>query len=111
MSGAAYECTVLCTDDESFVLTLTMLDADGEPFEVDDYDFEYSVKGCGTELLLTEGSGITIDSPTATATITPGLTYRLARGSYTHGFRKTNIATGQVDQIFDGTVTVTEGNF
>lgn len=111
MSGAAYDCTVTCTDDESYLLTLTMLKADGSPFEVAEYAFEYSMQGCGADLLLTEGEGITIDNPSATATITPGLDYRLQRGTYNHGFRKRNLSTDQVDQIFDGTVTVTEGNF
>lgn len=111
MSGAAYECTVMCTDDESFVLTLMMLDADSAPFDVANYEFEYSIKGCGIDKLLTQDAGITIDVPSATATITPGLDYRFARGTYNHGFRKRNLTTDQVDQIFDGTVTVTEGNF
>lgn len=109
--AAAYEATTSCTDDETFIHTIPMLNEAGEPFEVADYAFEYSLQGCGVDLLLTEGDGITIDIPTATATITPGIDYRLAVGVYRHGFRKRDLATDQVDQIFDGTVTVTEGNF
>ena len=111
MSGAAYECTAACTDDETFILTLELLKSDGTPFEVADYAFEYILKGCGADQLLTEADGISKDVPTATLTISPGVDYRLRRGTYQHGLRKTNLATGQVDQIFDGSVTVTEGNF
>ena len=109
--AASYECTVSCTDDESFVLTLELLTSAGGLFEVEDYAFEYSVRGCGADLSLTEGSGIAVDIPLATLTISPGLDYRFARGTYNHGLRKRHLVTGQVDQIFDGSVIVTEGNF
>lgn len=110
--AAAYECNVSCTDDETFLLTLELLKSDGTVFEVADYTFEYSLRGCGApDLTLNETSGIVKDAPTGTLTISPGVADRLARGTYSHGLRKTDIITGQVDQIFDGTVTVTEGNF
>lgn len=112
MAGAAYECIASCTDDETFVLTCQALKADGSVFETDEYTWDYVLKGCGVNLLLTQDNGgVTVDDVTATITITPGVDYRLAAGNYTHGFRKTHIESGQVDQIFDGTVTVTEGHF
>lgn len=109
--SASYECTVSCTDDETFILTLILLKSNGDLFEVDEYAFEYSLKGCGADTTLTEGAGISVDIPSSTLTISPGVDVRLRQGIYNHGLRKTNLATSQVDQIFDGTVTVTEGNF
>lgn len=109
--AAAYECTVSCTDDETFLLTLELMKSDGSPFEVADYAFEYSLKGCGADLSLDEADGIAVDVVNATLTISPGVDVRLNRGTYQHGLRKRNLSTDQVDQIFDGTVTVTEGNF
>lgn len=109
--SAAYECTASCTDDETFVLTLELLKTDGSPFEVDDYAFEYSIQGCGDAQLLDETSGISKDPVNAVLTISPGVDYRFKRGTYQHGLRKRELSSGQVDQIFDGTVTVTEGNF
>lgn len=109
--SAAYECTVSCTDDETFILTLELMKSNGDPFEVDDYAFEYALTGCGSDLLLDEANGITKDSVSATLAISPGVDYRLRPGTYRHGLRKRNISNDQVDQIFDGAVTVTEGNF
>lgn len=112
--AAAYECTASCTDDESFVLTLQLMNSDNTPFDVTGYSFEYSLNGCGGcsgSYDLDETDGIEVDPVTATLTITPGLDVRLRPGTYTHGFRKTHLVSGQVDQIFDGTVTVTEGGF
>lgn len=111
MSGAAYECTAACTDDETFLLTLVLTKADGTLFPVASYAFEYSIRGCGSDILLVEGNGISKDLPTSALTISPGVDYRLKRGTYQHGLRKRDLTTGQVDQIFDGAVTVTEGNF
>jgi len=111
MSGAAYEWTDSCTDDETYTRTLALMKANGDPFEVADYAFEYSLKGCGADTLLTEGAGIEKDVPNATLTISPGVDFRFQRGVYRHGLRKRHLITGQVDQIADGTLTVTEGNF
>lgn len=109
--SAAYEWTASCTDDETYIRTLTLLKGDGSLFEVADYAFEYSLKGCGQDLLLDEANGVSVDVPTATLTISPGVDVRLARGTYNHGLRKRHLISGQVDQIADGTLTVTEGNF
>ena len=109
--AAAYECTVSCTDDETFILTLELMNADGSAFDVSAYAFDYSLKGCGSDLALDQSDGIAVDIPSATLTISPGVDVRLKRGTFNHGLRKRHLVSGQVDQIFDGTVTVTEGNF
>lgn len=109
--AAPYECNVSCTDDETFVLTLELLRSDGQPFEIADYAFEYVLKGCGANYLLTEADGISVDVPTTTLTISPGVDVRLSAGIYDHGLRKKHIASGQVDSVFDGQITSTEGNF
>lgn len=111
MAGAAYDCAASCTNDETFVLTLELMKSNGDPFEVDDYAFEYSVKGCGLSLLLTEEDGIAKDSINATLTISPGVDFRFRPGLYNHGLRKRDLVSGRVDQIFDGTLTVAAGNF
>lgn len=112
MAGAAYDLTSSRTNAESYVETLDLLNPDGTPFSaVSDYSYEFSVKGCGVDLLLNEVEGITIDVPNAQLTITPGLDYRFNVGVYQLGFRRTNKATGRVDQDADGTLTITEGNF
>lgn len=108
---AAYEWTDSCTDDESYVRTLKLMNPDGSEFDVAAYAFEYSVQGCGADILLDEADGISVDAPTATLTISPGVDYRFKQGSYKHGLRKRDLTTDQVDQIADGTLTVTEGNF
>lgn len=109
--AAAYECTISCTDDETFILTLILTNTDGTVFPVNDYSFEYSAKGSPDCVLLNETDGVTKDAVTGALTITPGMSYRFKRGLYQHGLRKTNSSTGQVDQIFDGSLSVSEGNF
>lgn len=109
--AAAYECTISMTDDETFLLTWIMTTNDGSVFPVEDYSFEQSIRGCGIAVLLNETEGITKDSVTGTLTITPGMSYRFKKGVYHHGLRKTDLSTGQVDQIYDGTINVSEGNF
>lgn len=112
MSGAAYELTASRTNAESYVEELDLLDPDGTPFaDVADYNYQFSIQGCGADILLTEGNGITVDAVNARLTITPGLDYRFRVGTYALGFRKIHIVTGKVDQDADGTLTVTEGNF
>lgn len=110
--GAALEIMASRTNAESYVETIDLLDPDGTPFSAfSDYTYEFSIKGCGADILLTEGNGITLDAGAAQLTITPGLDYRFSVGTYELGFRKKHIASGRVDQDADGTLTVTEGNF
>jgi hypothetical protein len=62
-------------------------------------------------LSLDDANGITVNAGDNTATVDPGVTYRLKRGQYRHGFRMTHTPSGKVTQLFDGPVVVTEGNF
>lgn len=111
MSGAAYQYDTDCTNAETYERKFQLLKADGSLVNVANYDFEYSVKDCGSVSLLTKGNGLTVDIPTATITISPGVDYRFHCGVYPHGFRQIEKSTGHTDQIFDGSLTVTEGNF
>lgn len=112
MAGAAYQLTSTCTNAETYVEPIDLLNPDGTPFSaIEDYTYEFSIKGCGVDLLLTEADGITVNVPSAKLTVTPGIDYRFPVGTFNIGFRKTHIVTGQVDQDADGTLTVTEGNF
>lgn len=109
--GAPYEATGSMTDDESFGFAVKIEKPDGSSITWADYSFEYEISGCGVKLVLDESDGITIDDVNDLATIAADPDYRLRAGQYRHGFRCTQIATGTVAQLFDGTVTVTEGNF
>ena len=110
--GAAYEATISMTDDETFLFTVEPRTAAGAAPAWAEFTFEYSLIGCGNDLDLTEGSGLTIDEAEDTVTIGPvDRTTRLRCGQYRHGLRMTEIASGITTQLFDGTVTVTQGNF
>lgn len=109
MSGAPYQWNDSLTNDETYSRTIELL-FDDAPVPVDEYSFEYSVKGC-VSLLLNETSGITKDVPSATITITPGIDYRFPVGQYPHGLRVRHIESGSVIQVSDGYLTVTDGNF
>lgn len=112
--AAAYELTFNCTDDESFQFGFTLLDDDGTPFPWDDFNAEYSLRGCGQTLLLTKGDGITIETDEndeVFVRVQAPVDFRLRPGSYSHGFRVIEIASGRPNQIFDGGGTSTEGNF
>jgi hypothetical protein len=110
--SAAYDCKIQMTDDETFRFVITLLDTDGNPPDWADYTFEYSLTGDGTTLALTEGAGVTVDTDNDVIIIAAtDPTYRLRAGVYQHGFRVTEDATDITTQYFDGTVTVTEGNF
>lgn len=109
--GAAFECTLETTDDETFLFTILPRDAEGNAPAWADFSYVYSLVGCGVCLTLTEADGIEIDELAASLTIGPAdRSYRLRRGQYRHGFAMTHIASGVTTQHFDGTVTVTEGN-
>jgi hypothetical protein len=110
--AAAYECMIQMTDDETFLFNVSLKDAAGDPPVWGDYAYEYALTGNGVTLLLTEGDGITIDEASDLLVIGPtDRTYRLPAGTYSHGLRATAVADDTTTQYFDGTVTVTEGNF
>jgi hypothetical protein len=111
--SAPYKLDVSMTDAETFALDpLAIVDSAGAPLVWADFTFDYSIMGDCTSLKLTEGAGITIDVANNTvlvAAVDPD--FRLPAGEYKHGFRIKEDATGVTLQYFDGTVTVSEGNF
>lgn len=110
--SAAYECTIQMTDDETLLFNVSLKDASGNPPTWGDYAYEYVIDGNGVTLNLTEGAGIVVDEINDLLTIAPvDRTYRLAAGTYRHGLRATEISTETTTQYFDGTITVSEGNF
>jgi hypothetical protein len=108
--AAAYQATTTLTDDESFGFAVT-IQSEGESVALGDYAFEYEVRGCGENLSLDMANGITIDLADNLVIVDPGSDRRLKAGQYRHGFRAKHIESGRVVQLFDGTVTVSEGNF
>ena len=111
MAGAAYEATGSLTDDESFGFSLELKQPNGTSLPLADYTFEYELIGCSVTLKLDSASGITTDIPNSLVVIDPGADYRLKPGQYRHGFRLTHTSSNKTTQLFDGTITVTEGNF
>lgn len=111
MSGSApYEVNVSGSDDETFAFSLPFENTDGTPFDFDAYVVEYVVSsdGGGRYLFLTDTSGITIGDSILTIQADRG---RVRPGVYSHGCRLREIATGFEFQVFDGTVTISEGAF
>lgn len=111
--GAAYQATAILTDDESFGIILLLSDGT-TPLNLADFNFEYEISGCGDGFSLKSGQGIgtSVDNDAKPIlVIDPGADRRLRAGQYQHGLRATHIASGKVVQFFDGSVTVTEGNF
>jgi len=107
-NSAPYEFTFSASDDATVLFALDFALDDEESFPFDEYDFEYSVNNCGSSVLLTVDDGLTIDDPTITFRIEKGV---LPVGQYPHGLRATNKISGDIFQIFDGTLTINEGNF
>jgi|SRR6478609_7537642 len=108
---APYEAIINCTDDETFVFTVEPRKTDGSMPVWSDVAATYALNGCGTSMVLTIGNGITIDEPLGLMTIGPvDRSYRLKPGQYKHGLTVTQPSSGVTLQMFDGTVTVTEGN-
>lgn len=108
--AAAYQATTTLTDDESFGFAV-MIQHEGESVALDDYTYEYELRGCGETLELNLSNGITIDLDDNLVIVDPGSDRRLRAGQYRHGFRAKHTESGRVVQLFDGTVTVSEGNF
>lgn len=103
MAGAgALDVSPLMTSAESLLFTLSIVDETAPS----GFEWVYDLKGCQS-LHLTEGAGITVNDGLSTVIIDPGAAYRLAPGTYKHGCIITDKATGRVQQIFDGEITVT----
>lgn len=107
-NSAPYEVNVTASDDETFAFSIPFENADGTAFPFDDYEIEYAVTNRGPRLLLTQTDGITIADGVVTFMAPRG---RLAPGTYEHGCRMRAIASGIESQVFDGSVTITEGQF
>lgn len=108
MAGAPYRADVALSDDATFELPpVEIAVADGTAFPFGDYAFEYSVAGLP---LFTQADGIAVQAD-QNAIVISRPTARLPVGRYPHGLRYREIATGRVSQLFDGTLTITEGNF
>lgn len=109
-NSAPYEVNVTGTDDETFAFSIPFENADGSDFPFDQYTIEYVVSEDGRPVLtLTEGNGITLTPPHVTFK-KPG-SGSLDKGDYEHGCRVRHLSTGDTFQLFDGSVTIREGNF
>ncbi|AOO81667.1 hypothetical protein [Bosea vaviloviae] len=112
MAGAAYQVNVSATDDETFAFTCEWTLADGSDFPWADYAYAYELKRERRPVLsLTSSDGLAVDASENTITFQPPEAMRLCAGRYRHGCRITHTATGKTIQVFDGFVTITEGNF
>lgn len=112
MAGAAYQVNATVTDDESFGFTCEWKIDDGTDFPWADFTYEYEIGAhCSPSYALTVGSGLTIDPDANLISFQLDADQRLSVGQHPHGCRLTDIATGRVLQVFDGTITVTDGNF
>ena len=110
--SSAYELNLKLTDDETLLFSLEIQDLEGQPLTWANFTFEYSLKGSGINLLLTNDNGISVDTITNALVITtPDPNYRLPAGTYRHGFRAKHLGSGVMTQLIDGHVTVTEGHF
>lgn len=108
-NSAPYEVNVTGTDDETFAFSIPFENSDGTAFPFADYEIEYSVrKGGSVRLHLTQGAGIDIQPPAVTFKAARG---SLKEGEYSHGCRIRHVSTGEEFQVFDGSVTISEGNF
>jgi hypothetical protein len=109
MANAPYEVNVSGTDDETFAFTVEfeMTDESGFPFA--DYAIEYAVTRRGSTVLrLTQGNGITVETPTIEFRAPRGA---LCAGQYEHGCRIRHLSSGDQFQVFNGSVTINEGSF
>lgn len=100
------------TDDETFSFNLDFVNSDDTAFPFNLYAIEYRLtrKDCrSTVLTLTQGAGITVSAPTVSFRKPDGS--GLDRGEYEHGCRVKLLSTGDYTQVFDGSVTITEGHF
>lgn len=124
MAGAPFSVNASFSDDETIQLSFLLQDADGDPLDASDMSFEYAVNPQGgpvedsslygpssAALTVTQvGGGITFDAPSGQMIITVDVG-RLSPGVYSHGCRIKSISGGKYTQLFDGVLTITEGEF
>jgi hypothetical protein len=109
--SAPYEAIINITDDETLLFSIEPRTVAGAIPPLDDYTYLYSLQGNGVNMRLTEDDGVDVDAIGGRVTIGPtDRGYRLRPGLYKHGFVMTTIASNVTQQLFDGSVTVTEGN-
>lgn len=126
MAGAPFSVNASFSDDETLQLSFLLQNADGGVLDASDMLFEYAVNPSGgpvedwdsslygtssAPILVTQaGGGITVDLPSGQMIITVEVG-RLAPGVYSHGCRFKSISGGKYTQLFDGVLTIAEGEF
>lgn len=108
-NSAPYEVNVSFSDDEAFAFCISFAMADETDFPFEDYAVEYSVRREGSDRIsLTEDNGISISAPVV---IFDAGNSPLRKGEYNHGCRIRHLTTGNIYQVFTGSVTIGEGEF
>lgn len=125
MAGAPFSVNASFSDDETIQLSFLLQDADGDVLDASDMLFEYAVNpqsgsddwcsslygSSSAPILVTQtGGGITVDLPSGQLIIIVDMG-RLAPGVYSHGCRFKSISGGKYVQLFDGLLTIAEGEF
>lgn len=110
--GAPFVLRIVFADDETIDFTLELTNNDGSVFDVNAVAFEYVVRdAAGSEKFrLGEGSGITKNAALGTVTFKKAVG-ALPPGRYEHGCRIRTISSGDYAQLFDGPLTIREGQF
>lgn len=110
MAGAPYRVDCAFSDDETPEFSVILTASDGSVLDTSTLTFEYVVNRDGCAVFTgAEGSGITVSEGIGRLTFTiPAGT--LSVGKHTHGCRFTG-ATGSLTQLFDGGITIAEGEF
>lgn len=111
MAGAPYQVNLSFTDDETYSFAIFLDALGGAEIEWPEYRPEYSVtRLCGSRVIYTIDNGLVVDE--SLNRITAVLRdLALRPGVYRHGLRFYHIPTDTYCQLFDGQVTITEGNF
>lgn len=126
MAGAPFSVNASFSDDETIQIAALLQDSDGGVLDTSDMLFEYAVNPQGgpvedwdsslygtssAPILVTQvGGGITVDLPSGQLIITVAMG-RLSPGVYSHGCRFKSISGGKYVQLFDGLLTISEGEF
>lgn len=110
--SAPYSVSFSLTDDTTFGWEAALGVKGEDPFPWEGARAEYSIRDdCGRRVLdmTSDQDGLWADAETSRVVCSlPSL--RLRPGTYQHGLRLTYPETGVAFQVFDGSVTITEGN-